>query len=192
MMGQNRMSPLTALVIGVFGIGAVGIASGSAIVLYGMRIININASAIVGLAENTVEGLPELIESLPPALGDLFNDRRAPDYASQIDVAVRLVPHDRRDGLRPVLTVTNNGSKVISLLGVRVAALNESNAPVREWSEMVATPLPIEGEWRGPLYPGSTRHVLVSGRPTITEEQAEKLTVVTEISEIRVWLGHDG
>ena len=192
MMGQDRMSPLTALVIGVFGIGAVGIASGSAIVLYGMRIINTNASAIVGLAQNTVEGLPELIESLPPALGDLLNDRRAPDYASQIDVAVRLVPHDRRDGLRPVLTVTNNGSEVISLLGVRVAALDENKAPVREWSEMVATPLPIEGEWRGPLYPGSTRHVLVSCRPTITEARARKLTVVTEISEIRVWLGDGG
>ena len=60
MIGHNRMSPLTALFIGMFGVGAVGIASGAGVVLYAMRIIDTKASAIVGIAADTVQGLPDL------------------------------------------------------------------------------------------------------------------------------------
>ncbi len=188
MMNQTRMSPLTAMVIGIFGTGGVAIVAVSAIVLSGMRIIDTKASAIIDLAEGTVMGLPDLLESLPPALADLLDDRRAPAYASEIDIDVTFAPHQRRGGVRPVLTVTNNGSEVVSLLGVRIVALNKDQVPVREWTEMVATPIGLDdNDWRGPLMPGSTRYVMVSCWPTIDEDKAEGLTAVTETTNIRVW-----
>lgn len=190
---QTRMSPLTALVIGIFGVGAVGIAAGAGIVLYGMRIINTTASALLGFTESAVENLPELIDSLPPAIGELLNDRRAPDYSSNIDLDVNFVPsQEGSSGLRPVMTITNNGSEVVSMLAVRVAALNGRNLPVQEWTEVVATPVAICNDWRGPLMPGATRHVVISRWRTIPAEQAADITGAVEISEIRVWRPAEG
>lgn len=191
MTGQSRMSPMTAFFIGLFGVGAVGIASGATIVLYGLRIIDQKATAIVGLAENTVTGLPELIASLPPALGDVLNDRRAPEYASNVDVELNFVTSERKGGLQPVMTITNKGSEVISMLAVRVAALNQQRVPVQEWTQVVATPIAIDDDWRGPLFPGSTRHVVLSSWRTVNAEQAQDLTGVAEVSELRVWRPKD-
>ena len=188
MMGQNRMSPLTALFIGIFGAGAVGIVSGSAIVLYGMRIVDTKASTILGLAQNTVEGLPELIQSLPPAIGDLLNDRRAPEYAAEIDLEANFVPDEQSGGVLPALKITNRGSEVVSMLAIRVAALSTNNMPLREWTEVVATPIAIEDDWRGPLFPGNSRHVRLSpGWRRFAPEDDGALTAAVEISEIRIW-----
>ena len=173
MIGQNRMSPLTAFFLGVFGVGAVAIASGAGLVAYGMSIIDTNASAIVGFTRSTVENLPDLIESLPPAIAELLNDRRAPDYAKNIAVDVNFVSvKSGSGGLRPVMTITNNGNEVVSMLAVRVAALNGRKLPIREWTEVVATPVAVCDDWRGPLMPGATRHVVISTWRTIPPARA--------------------
>jgi len=185
---RARMSPITALFIGIFGVGAVAIAAGTATVLYGMRIVDHKASALIRFADDTLEGLPELIASLPPALGDMLNDRRAPEYASQIDVKVRFVGEDS-DGVRPVLTIANRGDEVVSLLAVRVAALNEQEIPIRDWTEVVATPIAVDDEWRGPLMPGATRHVVLSRWRSSPSSAAQSLQGAVEISDIRVWEG---
>lgn len=192
MTGHTRMSPLTALFIGIFGVGAVGIASGTAIVLYGMRIIDTRATEVFGFADGTIsttlDRLPELIESLPKVVGDLLDDRRAPDYAANLDIDVDFVVGERSGGLLPVMTITNNGSEVVSLLTVRVAALNRHKLPVREWTEVVATPIGINNNWRGPLLPGKTRYVILgSGWRSIPEERAGDFTGAVEISDIRIW-----
>ncbi len=191
MTGHARMSPLTALFLGLFGVGAVGIASGTAVVLYGMRIIDTKATDVLGFAEGSLDGLlgtlPELLESLPPTLADVLNDRRVPEYAAEIDIDAAFVTDDRNGGLRPVLTITNNGSEVVSLLAVRVAALNANRVPIREWTEVVATPIAIDGEWRGLLFPGETRYVVMSRRRGLSAKNAETVMGVAEISEIRVW-----
>lgn len=191
MITQNRMSPLTALFIGVFGVVGVGIASGTSVVLYGMHVLNRNAAEAIDLVDNTIggtlAGLPDLLASLPDAVNELLNDRRAPDYASNIGVTVDFVVDDRTGGVRPVLTVVNNGDSVVSLLAVRVAALNENQLPVEDWTEVIATPVAVDHDWRGPLMPGNTRHVALSRRRGITAEQMEDITGVWEISDIRVW-----
>ena len=195
MTGHARMSPLTALFLGLFGVGAVGIASGTAVVLYGMRIIDSKASDVLGFAEGSLAGvldtLPELLESLPPTLADVLNDRRVPEYAAEIDIDAAFVTDDRNGGLRPVLTITNNGSEVVSLLAVRVAALNANKVPIREWIEVVATPIAIDGDWRGPLFPGKTRYVVMSGWRGLPAKNADTVMGVAEISEIRVWQSPD-
>lgn len=187
MTGHCRMSPLTAFFFGIFGVGAVVIAVVGGVVLFAMRIVDTKATSIIGLAENTVVNLPDLIDSLPPAVGELFNDRRAPEYASQIDIDVSLVPHKRSGGFRPALTITNNGKKVVSILAVRVAVLNERQELLREWTEVVATPIAIDNDWRGPLFPGKTRHVLLSSRRTVPADEVANLSVSSEISELRTW-----
>ena len=183
---QKRMSPLTALFIGIFGVGALTIAGVSSVVLYGMRIADNRITDVLGLAENTIDGLPELIESLPPAIGDVLNDRRAPEYAGSLTVDVRF-GRDEGGRSRPVMTITNNGSEVVSMLAVRVAALNGDGVPVGEWTEVVATPIAACDEWRGPLMPYATRHVVLSRCYAPAVRNADGLTAVHEISEIRVW-----
>lgn len=187
MMGQNRMSPMTAMFIGLFGVGAVGIASGATIVLYGMRIIDSKANALVGFAEHTVAGLPELIESLPPSLADILSDRRAPEYASNVEMKLNFVPSERKGGLQPVMSITNKGNEVISMLAVRVAALDGRLVPIQEWTQVVATPIAVDDDWRGPLFPGATRHVVMSSWRTVKADQGSDLTGAVEISELRVW-----
>ena len=77
MVTQSRMSPLTALVIGIFGLGAVSIGSATAIVLCGLGIADDKVRETLRFAERTIgstlEGLPELIDSLPDAVEELLN-----------------------------------------------------------------------------------------------------------------------
>ena len=184
----SRMSPLTALFFGLFFVGAVTIGSAATVVLYGMRIIDSKASALIHFAGNTVEGLPELVQSLPPAIGDILHDRRAPEYASRINVDVKLSADESSGTVRPVLTVKNGGDVVVSLLAVRVAALDANGVPVSDWTEVVATPVAIDDDWRGPLMPGATRYVVLSGRRSLAGK-AGMVTAVSEIGDLRVWEG---
>jgi hypothetical protein len=189
------MSPLTALFLGIFGVGAVGIASGTAVVLYGMRIVDTRATELLGFADGTInttlDQLPELIESLPDAIGDLLSDRRSPEYATELDLDVGFVVEERSKSLRPVMTITNRGDQVVSLLAVRVAALNEGGLPIREWTEMAATPVAIE-DWRGPLLPGKTRYLVMgSGWRGLSATKADQITGAVEIADIRVWKPDD-
>lgn len=184
----SRMSPLTAVFLGIWIVGAVAIASGTAIVLYGMRVVDTNASGLLKFVDNTVDGLPDLIDSLPPALSDMLHDRRAPEYIDQIAVSVHFNTGGRSGGLYPAVTITNNSDKVISLLGLRVAALSPSKVPVRDWGKVVATPIPLDDDaWPGPLMPGQTRHIVMSSWRTVPVDQANNITSAFEISELRVW-----
>ncbi|UCC29443.1 MAG: hypothetical protein JSU86_14720 [Phycisphaerales bacterium] len=198
MTGHTRMSPLTALFIGLFGVGAVGIASGTLVVLYGMRIIDTKANEVLGFADNTIsktiDGLPALFDSLPRAVEELLSDRRAPEYAANLDVAADFVVDERSKGRRPVLTITNKGSEVVSFLAVRVAALDTRRLPIREWTEVVATPIALEdGDWRGPLFPGDTRYAVVSSSwRTVPADRAEQVIPAVEISDIRIWQPSEG
>jgi len=184
---QTRMSPITALFLGLFGVGAVGIAAGATVVLYSLRILDNKATALIGFAGHTVESLPALIDALPPAIGEVLNDRRAPDYADNLELSVRFVANEQSEGIRPVVSVTNKGKEVVSMLAVRVAALDARKAPVREWTEVVATPIAIDHDWRGPLMPGATRHVVLSSWRGFPVEKADALLAAPEISELRVW-----
>jgi hypothetical protein len=187
---QKRMSPFTALFLGIFGVGALTIAGASCIVLFGMRIADNRITDVLHLADDTIDGLPDLINSLPPAIGDVLNDRRAPQYAADLDVDVAFAM-DESGRLRPVMTIKNNGSEVVSMLAVRVAALLDNGMPVREWTEVVATPIAIENEWRGPLMPNATRHVVLSRCYGHAGKILGNLTPAYEISEVRVWQQSD-
>jgi len=186
MTERHRMSPLTALFMGIWIVGGLAIVSATAVGLYGLAVVDNKAETLLDFAGDTVDGLPELIEALPPALADILNDRRAPDYVSNISTEVRLV-HGSRGGICPALTITNHGDQVVSLLAVHVAALNSDRVPVEEWTQVVATPIAIEDEWRGPLMPRATRHVVLHGCWRPSGHPASDLEPTVEISELRLW-----
>jgi hypothetical protein len=171
--------------LGIFGVGGLTITSATAIVLYGMHIADRNVSSIVDVASGSVENLPQLLETLPDSLQKVFNDRRDLDYASNIEVDVKFLQSDDRHGVYPALTIRNNGDETVSLLTVRVAALDKHDVPLEEWTELVATPLGIEHDLRGPILPGTTRYVRL-GRGWLPAGSAAAFRGVPEIADVRV------
>src|SRR5262249_17857066 len=84
------------------------------------------------------------------------------------------------DSGRAVVKIHNRGDKVVSVLALRVVSLNGSDQAISDRTAYGATPLAIEDEWRGPLFPGSTRKIVVR-----CPRGGGK--VETEIAELRVW-----
>ena len=173
----------TSLVTGVLGFASVLVVCVTALGFYGMRIVDRRASEILNPTLDTVRTvLTNWRTSLPPALSDAINDRRAPEYRDQIHVATRIVNED--DGQRVVLEVENAGPELVSVLAGRLVATSEDGDPVRGDAIYIATPLTIEEpEWRGPLMPQSKRSVIERywrPRQTISGVQFE-------ITELRVW-----
>ena len=185
----QRMSPWTAFFIGVFGFGGVTVMGVTAIALRGLSLADTRISDVLGFAQGTIDALPTIVERLPDSVGDLLHDSRRPDYAGKLEISAKLVADEVRGRMRPVITIRNGGDEVVSLLAVRVAAVDENNRPRGEWTEVVATPLAIEDEWRGPLLPGNTRHVVGSSSwRWAGSRDASNLTAVVEVADVRVWV----
>ena len=123
-----------------------------------------------------------------------------PEPAAAVAQLLRFVDQNRRarlppagnvtiEAVRPVVSIANQGDKLVTLLCLRAAALDQDGTPRHEWTEVVATPLAIDNSWRGPLMPGATRHVVMCDWRGIRPEAGSGLRAVCEISELRVWSG---
>jgi len=186
MVTQTRMSPFTALFLAFGFIAVAAIGAGTTITLYGMNVVDSKANGVLSLVENAIGGLPEVIDSLPPALSDLLNDRRAPEYAPSLATQVAFADDPASGVLIPSLQITNKGTEVVSMLGIRVTLLNKQGAPLHEWNELAAAPISIE-DLRGPLLPGNTRYIVLPCRRNLTKDAKDQLQGAVEITEIRVW-----
>jgi hypothetical protein len=184
--GTRKISAFAVLFLGVFATCIVGILGGTAIALYGMRIARGSASELFHLAGETIDGLPSLIEALPPVVSDTLHDRRAPNYADQLTVRATLQVTSDGRGLRPSLTISNNGTEMVTFLSLRVAALDEDGDPLRDWSDVVATPVALD-DWPGPILPGHTRHIMLGSYRGGYETGRRDLTASVEITDVRVW-----
>lgn len=185
---KMRMSPWTAFFIGFFGFAGVTVLAVTAIALRGISMADSRIATTLAFAHETIDGLPDLLERLPESVGDLLNDSRRPDYAGKLNVSATLVSDGDKGRVRPVITIRNDGDEVVSLLAVRVAALDEDNRPRGEWTEVAATPLAIDDEWRGPLMPGATRHVVGSSTwRWAGSREVENLTAAVEVADVRIW-----
>ena len=163
------------------------LASGG-LTFYLMWIANNQAGRLFQFAEGRLEHLPEFIENLPPIAGDLLKDRRAPDYAKALVVKADFSQSLCGDGLQPVLHVTNTGDEMITLLSVRVSAVDARGNPVAEWTRVVATPLSADGnDWPGPILPGSERRIILSPWFRLSDRLADGLTSLVEVTDVRVW-----
>jgi hypothetical protein len=170
----------TAVARGFFGLLTTAVVCATGLGVFSLHVIDKKFGDIKSIGESVVGGMPKWRESLPPAIADAINDRRAPEYASNVDVKVRLADGKRK---RAVIEVTNNGDETISLLSLNIRLEDADGVPVRTFTSYAATPLALnDGDWRGPILPTSkTRKFAVVVPET-------DLTAVAEIADIRVAL----
>jgi hypothetical protein len=160
----------------------------TAVVLYTVHLAGEKSERLVMLAESAVKGLPDLAKSLPPVLSDMLDDHRQPDYAGKLDISAKVSPYPGRHSLtRTAIEITNNGQEVVSLLSLRIILFDEKGQLVCESQEWAATPLATDGEWRGPIMPGSHRYF--AAPCMYGGDSAEGLHAQVEITELRVWNG---
>lgn len=179
----RRMSALSAAIFGVTAVVMTVIASVTAVVFYGLTMVDRKTDTLTETARALLEELPAIRAALPPALADAVSDVRRPEYAPRLKIEVGLPQaSDRGRRVEPVISVENTGDEVVSMLALRIVALNSAGAPIREWTEYLATPLAIEDEWRGPLLPSSTRRAVLN-----RSCPKDTASVEYEVTELRVW-----
>jgi len=188
----KRHTFLSALAMGISAIIIAFIVSCTVVIIYGMNFAGDKSEELVTLAEEAIRGLPKLQESLPPVLADMLNDRRQPDYSTQLTItpSTTLLPNDNGT-VNTTIEVVNNGKEVVSLLSLRVVVLTSRNEIITESNEWAATPIAAEKDWRGPLMPGSRRYFVTSqkGLPVFS---ADELKTEVEITDIRIWNSEKG
>ncbi len=176
-----------------FGLSAVVIAvvvSLTVMALYGVHLASEKSERVLSLAEGAIRGLPEFREALPPALSDMLDDRRQPDYCQKLALDARLVTRpDSHGRTATAIEITNTGDQVVSLLSLRVVLLDENGVLLTESQEWAATPFAADHDWRGPIMPGSKRRFLCSGGRLYDVGPLEEVKPEIEITELRVWNG---
>lgn len=177
---------LTALVSGVFGTLIVCVICGSALGWYALNMFDRSVGNVFGVGKSLIAALPEWAEALPPPVAELLNDQRRPDYRDQLDVSVRTVSTGRRaDQSRVVVKVHNQGDQTVTLLTARIVLKDDAEVPQHEYRTCIATPITIDdGDWRGPLLPGSTRELA-----WWVFDDDKGLSASLEITDLRVWNG---
>jgi len=132
--------------------------------------------------------LPELTHSLPPALADMLDDQRRPDYCKELAISAKATSQpDSRGRVRTTVEVVNNGPEVVSLLSLRILILDEQNQPLCESQEWAATPFAADDGWRGPIMPGSRRHFVCYRSCGRNADPMTDLSTEVEVTELRVW-----
>jgi hypothetical protein len=190
----------TAIVKGVFGVVVVLIICGTALGLFGIAKLDQNFKLA---AAGVLQILPEWQKSLPPAIADALSDKRVPEYRKSVEIETKLVAaetnatgededtedrpvrrhrHDVQPPATIVMTVTNNGEETVSILALRVLAVDERGVP--RWNESVyaATPVVLDCDWTGPLLPGATKTLAFC----VWGEGAADWKPAVEVSEIRI------
>jgi hypothetical protein len=179
---------LSALFHGVFTFLTVTVVCATGLGVYALHIADSKVDGLFTITRDMVSEMPQWRENLPPLLGEVLNDRRAPDYRDQVAISVRPVKSaDRWDGEVALVEVCNTGSETISMLALNIVLEDERGVPVREKRAYVATPIACdESEWRGLLFPDSTRSFVVR-----CFGEAHDLRPTAEIVDLRVWNGPD-
>lgn len=175
---------LSALAYGFFGFLTATVVCGTGLAFYGLRVADRSAGDIIEFGGDLIESLPQWREKFPPILADALKDRRDPNYRDNLDLDVRLTDDTAGNDQYKMLVInaTNQGDETVTLMSVRVVLVDKNGVPVRSETTYAATPLTVEGEWRGPLLPGSTRRCSIP-----LWHCRSDLTAQVEITELRVW-----
>ena len=184
----RKHSFLSSAAFGLSAIIITIILSGTVVVLYGVHLASEKSEQVIDLAQSAVRGLPEFQQALPPALADMLDDRRQPDYAGDLDITAKVTSRAGTNGrTRTVIEVVNSGDEVVSLLSLRVVLLGEHDHILSESQEWAATPVAIEDDWRGPLMPGAKRRFVCSRTHMYNVGPMDEIKPEVEITELRVW-----
>ncbi len=181
----------TFLSSAAFGFSAIIVTllvSCTVLLLYTVHLASDKSERVITLAQSALKGLPELTHSLPPALADMLDDHRRPDYCKELTISAKVVSApDAHGRVRTTVEVVNNGAEVVSLLSLRILILDEQNQPLCESQEWAATPFAGDDGWRGPIMPGSRRHFVCYRSCGRNMDALTDLSTEVEVTELRVW-----
>jgi hypothetical protein len=184
----RRHTFLSAAALGFSAIVIAVIVSCTVILLYGVHLAGAQSERVITLAQSAIRGLPEFAESLPPALSDMLDDRRQPDYAKELVITTKPAssPGSHR-ATRTAIEVVNNGKEVVSLLGLRLTTFDPQGRLLSESQEWAATPVATDGGLRGPIMPGSRRYFVSSRYCGHDVDPMDDVRTEVEITELRIW-----
>ena len=186
----RKHSFLSSTAFGISAIIITVIVSATVVLLYTVHLASDKSERVISLAQSAVRGLPEFQRSLPPALADMLDDRRQPDYAGHLAITAKVTSRPESHGrTRTAIEIVNNGDEVVSLLSLRVVLLDEHDELLCESQEYAATPVAIDDGWRGPLMPGSKRRFVCWRSYHHAVAPTDVITPEIEITELRVWNG---
>jgi hypothetical protein len=178
---------LSSLVMGLSAITITILICCTVLIIYGSMFVGDRSEKLISLLGDSIGGLPELREALPPALADVLDDRRQPDYAAELDILASMIQtSDPNKMMLTKIEIFNKGSEVISLLCLRLVVFGPNDEILIESNEWAATPIAAEQSWRGPLMPGSHRYFLSSHR-ALPVPPGDKLKTKIEITDLRIW-----
>jgi len=181
---NKRLSFLSIAILSLASVLIVTILTTAGVGVYALAVIDTKTDGLLSLVKEGIKSLPALRSALPPALADGFDDERSPQYREQVDARAWMPENGdtRWRGGRTIVEVKNRGDRTVTLMSLRLVGLDGQGDPVAERTTWGATPLQLEGEWRGPILPRQTRQFAVwsMGAPEIKE-------VNCEITDLRVW-----
>ena len=178
---------LSSVAMGLSAIAITIIISCTVLVIYGIHFAGDRSEKLVSLVGDAVGGLPDLRQALPPALADVLDDRREPQYAGELDIsAATALTADQHRSVRTKIEVVNEGSEIVSLLCLRIVVFGPNGEILSESNEWAATPIAADHDWRGPLMPGSRRY-FISSRRALGVLLGDELKTEVEITDLRVW-----
>lgn len=176
--------------MGLSVLGVALIISCTAVIIYGMHLVSEKSDQFASFADEAIRRLPALRKSLPPALVDILDDQRRPDYRDQIEIYAETKLDEQEDGrLRTTVKVINSGTETVSLLSLRVVVLDSRDQILAESNEWAATPVTAEPEWRGPLLPRYLRYVGVTHNQALSASSLRGLRTEVEITDLRICPG---
>lgn len=161
------------------------IVSATGLGAYGLRFVDRKTDTIAGLMGQISEHLPELRDSLPPAILDAMDDERQPEYRDKLRISVKMAESgEGRHYARTVVEIENKGDQTVSMLTMRIVGLDKNGDPVLERKTWAASPMQLDGDWRGPLLPKETRRFAIR-----TYDNDDIVTLTHEVTDLRVWCG---
>lgn len=190
----RRPSALSTLFKSVAAVAITVVLCASGVASYVISRFDSRAGDLIAVAGQALESLPATLQDAAPILADATKDRRDPAYARSLVIEATVVERGEEDRTettgrhsrvrrlptRGMVEIENQGDQVVSILALRVVSLDDQSRPLKDWTVYGATPLALEDEWRGPLFPGHKRRI-----PVYTTASAASLEV--EIAELRVW-----
>ncbi|HPC95472.1 MAG TPA: hypothetical protein PLU87_11045 [Sedimentisphaerales bacterium] len=186
----RKHSFLSSAAFGLSAIVITVVVSLTVLLLYGVHLASEKSDQVISLAQGAIHGLPQFRQALPPALSDMLDDRRQPDYCRELAIDAKVVTRPGSHGrAQTAVEITNNGKEVVSLLSLRVVLLDENGGLLSESQEWAATPFAADHDWRGPIMPGSRRRFLCSGGHLYDVGPLDEIKAEIEITELRVWNG---
>lgn len=174
----NKGGFFSAVAKGLFGTIMVFMICVTVVGVFALRTLDRHTSDLVN---HVFEALPEWQAAMPPAIADALRDRSAPDYRGSIVLEAQVVPQAVGEMSRVVITATNKGSETVSLLAVRTVIEDANGVPIDERAHYLATPLSIDCDWPGRMYPDSPARRF--GFCTLAKGGAK---VAVEITDLRV------